>query len=98
MFIDPRDVVFFSDDTLTKALENRGYRVIPPGLPRENLTWNRVEPFPKGINFKDEALGKIKDQIRMEHLEFTSRAHPWIDRKCQPTTQMISTACLRIYR
>lgn len=34
------------------------------------LSWNRTAPFPPGVEFKTEALSKLREQIVPEMIEF----------------------------
>ena len=34
------------------------------------ISWNRTLPVPENVNFKEEALTKIREQIRIEDIDF----------------------------
>lgn len=54
-----------------KLLEARGYSVLPQG--RTNLSWNRTLPLPEKLDFQQEALVKIREQLTIHHIHFTER-------------------------
>ena len=54
-------------------LQKRGYVVRHKSEAREPLSWNRVMPAPDGVDFKSEAVEKIKEQINADLLDFETR-------------------------
>ena len=61
------------DFELIRILQERGYIVRHKREASKVLSWNRVEPMPEGIDFKVEALEKIREQITQELLDIKSR-------------------------
>jgi len=60
----------WSDAELIKALQSRGYTVRHNSEARRTLSWNRTAPMPAGVEFRDEAVSKIREQIAPEHIHF----------------------------
>lgn len=61
-------------ELLTKA----GYIITPPGF--RGLSCHRTEPFPDGVDFKQEALNSLRSQLTLDHIHFSQRiepAQPW---------------------
>ena len=61
-----------TDMELTRILERRGYVVRHESEVRHPLTWNRTAPFPPGVDFKAEALVKLREQISPEMIRYRS--------------------------
>lgn len=61
----------FSDRELTLEMERRGYVVRT--ATRTPLCWTRSHPFPDGLDFKAEALEKLRSSITLEHIDFEDR-------------------------
>lgn len=58
------------DIDLIQALERRGYVVRHKREAHHPLSWNRTAPFPEGVDFKTEALAKLREQITPEMIRF----------------------------
>jgi hypothetical protein len=65
-----------TDLELIGILERRGYAVRHGSDASRPLTWNRMEPFPEGLDFKQEALAKIREAVTEDVVEFTTRTVP----------------------
>lgn len=61
---------YFSDVQLIRALEQRGYVVRHRSEARRPLTWNRTAPIPAEIDFKAEAVEKLRGMITPELIRF----------------------------
>jgi len=61
---------------MVKALQERGYIVRHKNEASVVLSWNRTQPMPADVDFNKEALQKIRDQITLDHIEFTTRPDP----------------------
>jgi hypothetical protein len=64
------DLDMLSDLQLIQMLERRGYVVRDAREARHPLSWNRTAPFPEGVDFKAEAVEKIREAIMQEHIQF----------------------------
>ncbi|WBT40183.1 hypothetical protein [Hyphomicrobium sp. DMF-1] len=53
----------FHDTELIRVLEARGYVVRHKDEARIPLSWNRAAPFPEGLDFKAEAVERLREQI-----------------------------------
>lgn len=60
----------YADIILQRALEARGYVVRHKSEARKSLDWNRIAPFPPGLDFKSEAVEKIKEVITKDIIDF----------------------------
>jgi len=78
---------------LIRELERRGYVVRHKSEARRQLSWNRTKPIPDGVDFKAEALAKLREQITPDLISFEVRQGCGDDTFMTPT---IHTAILRI--
>jgi hypothetical protein len=69
-----RPLYEYPADQMIRHLELRGYIVRHSSEARRPLSWNRTLPFPHGVNFELEALEKIREQIKPEHLTIETHA------------------------
>lgn len=60
----------FEDSELIAALQERGYHIRHASEARHPLSWNRAAPFPADVDFRTEALEKIRACITPELIEF----------------------------
>lgn len=93
----PDDAHWFSDEALIEVLQHRGYRVFENNRARTALSWHRAEPFPPCLDFKKEALVKIRSLLSEEHLDFSTEARPGWDGKAVRNVN-IHSARLRVFR
>jgi hypothetical protein len=56
-------------DFIVRALDLAGYAIVPKVLTKP-LSWNRTSPLPEGVDFKSEALEKLREQITLEMISF----------------------------
>lgn len=54
----------------TRALERLGYVVRHKSEASRALSWNRTAPIPDNVDFKAEALAKLREQITPEMIRF----------------------------
>jgi hypothetical protein len=94
--IDDNPFAALADHHLISALQRRGYSVRHEGEARNPLSWNRTEPFPAGLDFRVEALEKIRNMIKPEMLSFSTRPYPQIDANGQRVDHTVHTAILRV--
>lgn len=66
------DAMIESD--LIKILQRRGYVVRHKGEAKRALSWSRTAPFPPGVDFKAEALTRLREQIVPEMIDFRTDA------------------------
>ena len=78
-----------SDQEMIDHLREHGYIVRHKSEAQTNLLWNRLEPIPADVDFKAEALEKLKEQITLDHIHFGSR--PMTDGKS------VRVAALRLF-
>lgn len=78
---------------MIRVLEARGYVVRDGRESQRPLTWNRLEPFPRGLDFKAEAVEKIREMITEELLTFTTRQ---VHSTTPGEMQTVHTAALRV--
>lgn len=81
----------YRDHLLIKELERRGYVVRHVREAQQPLSWHRTAPFPDGVDFRSEAVEKLREQITPDHVAFTTRESIG----CGPT---IHSATLRVLR
>lgn len=93
MHVTVHDLALFDDEELARELERRGYTVRPNSRARQQLSWNRKSPIPDHIDFKAEAVDKIREQITPELLRFVDREVPGMKPE---TTETVHSAVLRI--
>ncbi|WP_316196547.1 hypothetical protein [Bradyrhizobium sp. SZCCHNS3053] len=97
MFLTREDAVFFRTDDLIDELKSRGWKVLPQTLGQTAISFNRIEPFPAGVDFKVEATDRIRSQLSAEHLEFRTRpGFNFVNGKV--VTATIHSALLRVFR
>lgn len=78
------------DDELIAILEQRGYIVRHKSEATRLLSWNREAPLPDDLDFKAEAVEKIREQITPNILHFETRS------ALDKSTPEIRSAFLRI--
>lgn len=67
---------------LIQMLEEDGYIVRHPEQVNHRLSWSRTQPIPSRVDFKSEALDKIREQLEVGHLRFEDRETPgWANDK-----------------
>jgi hypothetical protein len=76
-------------DVIT-ILEMRGYVVRHKSV----LSFGRTHPFPRGVDFKQEALERIRQRITLNDLKFKTRMTPDMAPDLPDT---ITTATLRVF-
>lgn len=64
---------YFSDVELIREIERRGYVVRHRSEAQRPLSWNRTAPIPAGIDFKVEAIDKLRGMITPELVRFSVR-------------------------
>lgn len=60
----------FADVELAAELTKRGYIVRHKTEAQRQLSWNRTAPFPDGVDFKTEAVEKLREQIAPDLIDF----------------------------
>jgi hypothetical protein len=85
----PGVLIEHSDQEIIDYLSERGYIVRYKHDAQAKVLWNRLEPIPADVDFKAEALEKLKEQITVDHVHFGSR----------PTTdgKTVRVATLRLF-
>lgn len=79
-----------TDAEMIAQLQKRGYVIRHKSEAREPLSWNRTMPFPDGVDFKAEAVEKLREQVTADILDFETRhLH---------SGHSIATATLRVLR
>ena len=63
----------YSDLDMIRELTRRGYTVRHMDEARKPLSWHRTLPFPEGVDFRSEALEKLREQLTADHIQFTTR-------------------------
>ncbi len=58
------------DTDLIMALQQRGYIVRHKSEVRHPLLWHRVAPFPLGLDFKAEAMNKLRELVTPEMVDW----------------------------
>ncbi|WP_316207362.1 hypothetical protein [Bradyrhizobium sp. SZCCHNR3118] len=76
-----------------RILEMHGYVVRHKSESRQPLSFHRTVPYPKGVDFRQEALDSIRNQLSLDHIQFEERSPPGIPESLPKT---ISSAYLRI--
>ncbi len=84
---------YVSDAELISMLERRGYVVRRRSEANHVLSWNRTEPIPHGIDFKAEAVEKLRAQITPDMVRFETRHGSSVEPLVSPTIQ---SAYLRV--
>lgn len=69
----PRTLENLTTLDMILALQSAGYVVRHKSEARP-VSWHRVAPFPTGVDFKTEALEKLREAITPELIEFSARA------------------------
>jgi DNA-binding transcriptional regulator YhcF (GntR family) len=82
-----------ADMELIEILRRRGYVVRHTSEARHPLSWNRRSPIPDGIDFRAEAVEKIREQIIAPLLHFEDRSVNGIE---PGTSETVHSAFLRI--
>lgn len=82
-----------TDHELIAMLQRRGYVVRHKSESQHPLSWNRRSPIPAGIDFKAEAVEKIREQIVPSLLHFEERSIPGM---APGSTETVHSAFLRI--
>lgn len=80
------------DHELIAMLQRRGYIVRHESEARHPLSWNRSCPMPEGLDFKKEAVEKLREQITPELIQF--RVEPAVEHPF--TRPEIHSAFLRV--
>lgn len=63
----------YRDLLLIEELKRRGYIVRHAREARSPLSWHRTSPFPKEVDFRSEAVEKLREQLTPEHIVFSTR-------------------------
>jgi hypothetical protein len=66
---------FIPDRDLIAELRQRGY-IVRHKTETKPLMWSRTLPFPDGVDFKAEALEKLREQITPEMIHIETRLPP----------------------
>ena len=66
----------YPTNQLIEYLNAQGYVVRHTSEARTVLQWHRTMPFPRGVDFEQEALEKIKGQLQLDHLMIETRERP----------------------
>ena len=59
-----------TDSELIAVLQRRGYVVKHESEARRPLSWSRTAPMPNGVDFKLEAVEKLREQITPDLISF----------------------------
>jgi hypothetical protein len=60
-------------------VEMHGYVVRHKSEASRLLQFSRTQPFPRGLNFREEALERIRKQITLDDLKFeTYKTRTWL--------------------
>ncbi|MEH2517524.1 hypothetical protein V1279_003097 [Bradyrhizobium sp. AZCC 1610] len=89
-----RPLYEYPTNHLIEHLQAQGYVIRHSSEARTVVQFHRITPFPKGVDFKQEALERIKRQISLEHILFEERNSGMITRP----DEIIHSAFLRILR
>lgn len=89
-----RPLYEYPTNQLIEHLEARGYFIRHSSEARTVLQFHRITPFPKGLDFKQEALERIKKQLSLEHIPFEERSTGMITLP----DESIHSAFLRVLR
>lgn len=58
------------DVDLIQALERRGYIVRHKSEVRHPVSWHRTAPLPPGLDFRSEAMTKLREQVTPEMVDW----------------------------